>query len=85
MDQVVELRYLGGHRLFLRFQSGASGEVNLADKLRFDGVFAPLKDPVSFADARVDPEWGSVNWPTGADLCPDVLRQWLSESRAAAE
>ena len=71
--------------MFLRFRDGAGGEVDLARHVRIDGVFAPLVDPTVFAQARVDPDWGSVTWPSGADLCPDVLRTWLSEGRFAAE
>jgi hypothetical protein len=29
--------------------------------------------PAYFARVRVDPELGSVSWPNGADLDPDVL------------
>jgi len=36
-------------------------------------VFAPLRDPARFAELRVDPELGSIWWPGGADLDPDVL------------
>ena len=85
MNEIVEVRHLGAHRLFLRFADGAAGEVDLAGRLRFDGVFEPLRDPAAFGQARVDPDWGSVAWPNGVDLCPDVLRQWLTHDRAAAE
>jgi len=35
-------------------------------------VFEPIrKDPAVFAKVRV--EGGTVVWPNGADLCPDVL------------
>lgn len=85
MDEVVEVRHLGGHRLFLRFADGAEGEVDLGSRLRFDGVFAPLRDPAAFGRVRLDPELGTVVWPSGADLCPDVLRGMLEQGRAAAE
>jgi hypothetical protein len=84
MNDVVEVRHLGGHRLFLRFADGAAGDADLGARLRFDGVFAALRDPAPFAAARVDPDWGSLTWPDGADLCSDVLHAWLNESRAAA-
>jgi hypothetical protein len=32
-----------------------------------------LKDPAYFAQVRVDTELGTVTWPNGADLDPDVL------------
>jgi hypothetical protein len=34
-------------------------------------VLSPLRDPALFRRVRV--EDGTVTWPNGADLCPDVL------------
>lgn len=70
---VVEVRAVGGHRLFLRFADGVAGEVDLDRLVRWEGVFEPLRDPANFAQARVDAEVGTVVWPGGADLDPDVL------------
>jgi len=41
-------------------------------------VFAPLRDPGAFAQVRVDPETGTITWPDGADLAPEVLYQRAS-------
>ena len=73
LKDIVEVKALGGHRLFLRFEDGVEGEVDFRDRLRFDGVFASLKDPGVFAGVKVDAESGTIVWPTGADLDPDVL------------
>jgi hypothetical protein len=62
LADITEVRPLGEHRLFLRF----------------DGVFAPLADPSFFAQAKVDGELGTIVWPNGADLCPDVLHSRLT-------
>ncbi|HEX4133205.1 MAG TPA: DUF2442 domain-containing protein [Bryobacteraceae bacterium] len=70
---IVGVAPLGGYRLHLRFEDGVEGVVDLADHLSFRGVFEPLRDPAYFAQVRVDPELGSVTWPNGADLDPDVL------------
>ena len=73
IKRVVEVRPLGGHRLFIRFDDGVQGEVDLGTMIQFDGVFAPLKDRAHFEQVRVNPELGTVCWPSGADLDPDVL------------
>lgn len=70
---VVEVRPLGGYRLYLRFDDGVHGEVDVADFVRFDGVFEPLRDPARFAEVRVDAQLGTICWPNGVDLAPDVL------------
>jgi hypothetical protein len=70
---VVAARPVGDYRLYLRFEDGVEGEVDLGAFLSFRGVFGPLRDPAYFAQVRVDPELGTVSWPNGADLDPDVL------------
>jgi len=73
MQDIVEAVPLEGHRLRLVFEDGASGVVDLASLVSFTGVFEPLLDRAEFFAARVDPELGTVVWPCGADLDPDVL------------
>lgn len=78
MNDIVEVKHLGNHRLFLRFARGSAGEIDLGPLLRFTGIFEPLRDPEFFALVRVNPEIGTIIWPNGADLCPDVLRHHLT-------
>jgi len=73
LKDIVAASALGEYRLHVRFEDGVEGVVDLAPILSFRGVFEPLKDPAYFAKVRVDPELGSVAWPNGADLDPDVL------------
>jgi hypothetical protein len=73
LKDIVEVRVLDGYRLYLRFEDGVQGEVDLGTMIQFDGVFAPLKDRAHFEQVRVNPELGTVYWPSGADLDPDVL------------
>jgi hypothetical protein len=73
LKDVVAARVLDEYRLHLRFEDGVEGVVDLAPQLSFHGVFEPLRDPAYFAGVRVDPELGTVVWPNGADLDPDVL------------
>ena len=49
------------------------GELDLSAILRFEGVFAPLKDLNRFRELRVHPDLGTIYWPNGADLDPAVL------------
>jgi hypothetical protein len=70
---VVHVVSSGPHRLRVEFSDGVVGEVDFREVMKFEGVFAPLRDPDVFAQARVDPEAGTVVWPNGADLDPLVL------------
>jgi len=67
---VTAARHLGGHRLWLRFEDGLEGEVDLRRSLR-GPVFKPLRDPAYFAKFFID--LGTVNWPNGADFAPETL------------
>lgn len=78
LKDIIEAHPLSGFRLFLRFEDGVEGEVDLSKFVRFDGIFEPLKDPSRFAQVRVHSELGTVFWPNGADLDPDVLYSKLT-------
>ena len=66
---VVAARYLGGHRVWLRFDDGLEGDTDLGGEL--DGeVFEPLRDPAYFARFSVD---DTLTWPNGADFAPEFL------------
>jgi len=64
---------LEGFVLRLGFDDGTTREVDLEDEL-WGPVFEPLRqDRQLFRRVRVDQELGTVVWPNGADLDPDVL------------
>lgn len=77
--RIVHLEVRGPHDLWLHFSDGHQATVN-ASSLLEGPVFEPLLDPEYFAQARLDPECGTVTWPNGADLAPEALYQ-LSLSR----
>ncbi len=73
LKDIVEVQPLEGYRLRLRFEDGATGEVDLQQIIKFEGIFAPVKERATFVQVRVHPELGTIVWPNGADLDPDVL------------
>ncbi len=73
LKDVVEVRPLGDYRVHLRFEDGVEGDIDLGDVIEFKGIFAPLRDSQEFAKVRIHPDLGTVVWPNGADLDPDVL------------
>jgi hypothetical protein len=61
MIDVVGVKPLDGHKLELTFQEGLNAVVDLDRVItRFEGIFAPLKEPEYFRSVRVDPEAGTV-------------------------
>ena len=73
LKDILQATHLGGHLLHLQFEDGVEGDVNLAKLVEFTGVFEPLKDPAYVSRVRVEPEYGTIAWPNGADMDPDVL------------
>jgi hypothetical protein len=58
--------------LLLAFADGTTGEVEVLERMR-GPVFDEARTPEGFAKVRVDPETGTVVWPSGVDLAPDTL------------
>ena len=72
MIRVTDAKLVRDFVLWIRFNDGSEGEVDLSDEL--DGpVFEPLRDPEAFAGFRVDPDVHTVVWPNGADFAPEFL------------
>jgi Protein of unknown function (DUF2442) len=88
MVDVLKLRPLDGHRLWLRFTDGSEGVRDFADILAQSG---PMLEPLRSQDffARVFIESGAPTWPNGYDIDPIKLYTDLRDAgaltRAAAE
>ena len=53
--------------------SGSEGKAESMCRRYPRGVFEPLLDDCFFRRVRVSADLGTIVWPNGADLCPDVL------------
>jgi hypothetical protein len=64
---------LDGFVLRLSFEDGSEREVDLESQL-WGPIFEPLReDRQLFRQVSVDAELGTIVWPNGADMDPDVL------------
>lgn len=69
---VKEAKYRHDYVIWLRFNDGAQGEIDLEKEL--DGeVFGPLRNKRLFRKFHVDPELETVVWENGADFAPEFL------------
>ena len=68
---LVEVRALEPYRIWLRYDDGVEGEVDLSH-LAGKGVFAAWEDHAFFADVRLG-SCGSIVWGEDLDLCGDAL------------
>jgi len=69
---VIEARHERDYVIYLKFNDGAGGYVDLSEGL-YGPMFSPLRDPNQFKSFRVDPELCTIVWDNGADLAPEFL------------
>jgi Protein of unknown function (DUF2442) len=72
MTRVIEAKYVRDYVIWLRFNDGTEGEVDLQDEL-YGEVFEPLNDREFFKKFVLNPEWHTIAWPNGADFAPEFL------------
>lgn len=81
MVDVIKLKPLDGHKLWLRFSTGEEGVRDYTDMISRGGsVVEPLRDPKFFA--RVFIEMGVPTWPNGFDVDPINLYMELRDAKA---
>ena len=73
MLHVREAKYIDGYRIWVAFDDGSAGEVDLEGNLN-GPIFEALKDVRVFSKLSVDPELETIVWPNGADLAPEFLK-----------
>ena len=73
LRDIIAVCPLDGYKLHLTFEDNVEGIVDIANLIEFTGIFEPLVNPTYFAQVAVNPDLGTISWPNGADLDPDVL------------
>jgi Protein of unknown function (DUF2442) len=74
---VIEARYLGDYKVWLEFNDGRKGIVDLADELHGE-TLEPLRDRSRFAQFYLDHGLASIAWLSGQDFAPEFLYEKLS-------
>ena len=73
---VIEARYLGDYKVWLEFNDGRKGVVDLADELYGDERTS-LRDIDKFSTFYLDYGLATIAWHHGADFAPDYLYEKL--------
>jgi Protein of unknown function (DUF2442) len=71
MPKPTDVKPLPNHRIWLRYDDGTEGEVDLSD-LAGQGVFEPWNDPAFFNTVHLGSH-GAIEWSPDLDLCPDAM------------
>jgi hypothetical protein len=71
--EVVGVAVIRPHVMRLLFNDGVVRDIEYRPGKERGSLLRPLEDPAYFAQVKVDPEAGTVVWPNGLDLAPEVL------------
>ena len=74
---VIEARYLHDYKVWLEFNDGRKGVVDLADELHGEEL-EPLRDRERFATFYLDYGLASIAWLEGQDFAPEFLYEKLT-------
>ncbi len=72
--EIIGAVWIRGYRVRVTFDNLRTAELDL-EKYLGRGVFKKLKGVENFKRLRVDAELGTIVWPNGADIAPEVLYQ----------
>ncbi len=76
---ITQVKPLNNRRLALTFADGLQNIVDVDQVIgSYSGIFLPLLDDDFFRQVTVNRDLGTITWPNGADLCPDVLYSFAS-------
>ena len=75
---IVEVKIIRNYILYLRFENGVDGQIDISKIVPFEGIFSQFQDLSYFATVTINPELGTIVWDNGADLAPDYLYSVIS-------
>ena len=75
IHRVEQFEIVGPYTLTLRFRDGSEQRIDFRPVLEGE-VLGPLQDLKMFNAVELDPSFGTLQWPNGADFDPETLRNW---------
>ena len=75
MHRVEHFDVVGPYTLALRFNDGTHQQIDFRPVLEGE-LFGPLRDLSLFNAVELDADFGTIQWPNGADFDPDTLHDW---------
>jgi len=72
---VVACEIVDDYTLWLKFDDDWEQTINFESVLCGE-VFEPLRNLELFNQVALNPDTGTIEWPTGADFDPETLHNW---------
>lgn len=82
MSKLESIEYLDGYVIRGTLDDGTTKDLDFEDRL-WGPVFEPLKDLSVFRSGTIDAHLGTVVWPNGADVAPEVWTRGFPVRQAA--
>ena len=80
--RLADMKHASGYRVWLRFEDGREGEVDLEGEL-WGELFEPLREQDLFKTVELNRELDTICWD-GADFAPEFLYDNLTVSDTAS-
>ena len=81
---VIDVEIVDDYVLRVSFSDGLQRVIDF-EPILHGPLFGPLRDLNLFNQVKVDPDIGTLVWPTGADIDPTVLHDWPDHVDAIIE
>lgn len=75
VHRVIAFSFVGEYVIHIQFDDGTEQVIDF-DPILYGPIFGPLREPTLFNEAQLDPDFGALVWPNGADIDPMVLYDW---------
>jgi hypothetical protein len=75
IHRIERFEIVGPYTLALEFEDGIRREIDFRPVLEGE-MFGPLQDLETFNAVELDPTFGTIQWPNGADFDPETLHAW---------
>ncbi|MBE2254902.1 MAG: DUF2442 domain-containing protein [Ignavibacteria bacterium] len=70
---IIEVKPLDNYSLYIKFEDGINGEINLKKNFISDGLSRDLLNEKIFKSVKIE-SGGGIVFENGYDLCPVTLR-----------
>ena len=81
---VTDFAFVGDYVLAVRFDDGVERAIDF-ESILLGPLFGPLRDLHLFTQVRGEPDLGTLVWPNGADVDPNVLYNWPQHVEAIVQ
>ncbi len=77
LKRIINAKYIKDYKVWLEFNDGKAGEVDLAEKISWGEVFKPLQNIDYFKNFKI--VGSTIAWKNKADLAPESLYELLKQ------